>query len=136
VDDDPRDEPLRCVLLADPRVRPLRDLEAAIARSGAELVGTAETWPALLAQVVHRRADAAVLDLALAGSAGVRLIAAVRVLVPDCEVLLLSELRGIDLPAIEAGAHRIVDPSDLRPLTAALVGLAGGRVNGGVGPYR
>lgn len=132
----PPASPSVAVLLADAHVRPLVGLQEAILRSGVELAATVEAWPALLGKVVHLRADVAVVDLALAGRAGVRLIAAIRVMVPSCEVVLLSELRGIDLAAIEAGAHTIVDPADLRPLTAALAELAGRRVSGAATPQR
>jgi DNA-binding NarL/FixJ family response regulator len=110
----------RCVVLGDHGAPGMAALGRAIADADLEVTSVASRWPELLTAVVETSPDAVVIDLAMAGRAGVRLISAVRALVPDCRIAVLSDLRAAPLIALEAGATAVVDPSDLRPLTAAL----------------
>jgi NADPH:quinone reductase-like Zn-dependent oxidoreductase len=63
--------------------------------------------------------DVVVVHLAATGSVGVRLIPALHAVCPECQVIVISPLGGIDPVLVELGAV-VVSPTDLRPLTAAL----------------
>lgn len=115
----------RCVVLGERDAPSGSAVRGAITAAGYEVSATVGRWPEVLAAVVDVDAQAAVIDLAMAGRAGVRLVTALRALAPRCHVVVLSELRAIDLPALEAGATLVVDPADLRPLTAALRARSG-----------
>lgn len=110
----------RCVVLGRHDAPAVTALTHAVVAAGYEVTSVVGRWPELLATVVESDADAVVLDLAMAGRSGLRLIAAVRALAPRCRIVVISELRAIDLASIEAGAAAVVDPADLRALTAAL----------------
>lgn len=60
------------------------------------------------------------LDLALAGVAGLRIIPALRAVAPDCDIVLLSSFGSLRTAAIQAGAYDLVDPCDLRQLEHCL----------------
>jgi ActR/RegA family two-component response regulator len=110
----------RCVVLGDHGAPATAALGRAIADAGLEVTAMTSRWPELLTAVVETSPDAVVIDLAMAGRAGVRLIAAVRALVPKARIAVLSDLRAAPLIALEAGATVVVDPVDLRPLVTAL----------------
>jgi two-component system, NarL family, response regulator DesR len=99
-------------------------LTRTVAEAGFDVVATVRRW----SEAVHRAADLAVdvvvVDLALTGSVGVRLIPVLRAAVPSCEVIAISPLDRIDLATAEAGAAAVVQPTDLRPLIAALRRIA------------
>jgi DNA-binding NtrC family response regulator len=117
-----RHEPPRVVLCEDDPV--LRRWVARLAEdAGVEVVATTEHWARALEQIVEHEADAVVIDLATVGRVGVRLVRALRRLAPNCDVLVISPLRTIDLAVEEAGAAAVASPSDLRPLAAALLHL-------------
>jgi DNA-binding NarL/FixJ family response regulator len=102
----------------------LRWLDRLASDAGVEVVAVTSRWAAALEQLIQHEADAVLLDIATVGRVGVRLVAAVRRLAPECRILLLSPFRTIDVAAIEAGAHVIADPSDLRPVGRELYQLA------------
>lgn len=110
----------RCVVLVEHDAPGLPALVRAVAAAGFEVSAVTDRWVELLVAVVEEDPDAVILELAMAGRSGLRLIAALHALAPRCRIVVLSELRAIDLPALEAGASAVVDSSDLRPLTAAL----------------
>lgn len=111
--------PPRLVLCEDDPVM-LRWLARLAGDAGVEVMASTSRWATALELIVEHEADAIVIDLATVGRVGVRLIAAVHRLAPECRILLLSPLRTIDAAAVEAGADVIADPSDLRPLGVEL----------------
>jgi DNA-binding NarL/FixJ family response regulator len=117
--------PRACVLLwgeaAEPVVR-------AIEVGGGEVVAHAGRWAELLVVALEHDAEVVVLDLAMSGRAGVRLVSALRELVPDTRIVVVSELRAIDIASLEAGADVVVAVDDLRPLSAAVRGTPGAPV--------
>jgi DNA-binding NarL/FixJ family response regulator len=88
--------------------------------AGVEVVAEAGHWTEAVARVADLDVDVAIVDLSLAGTLGVRLIEVVHTADPSCAVVAVSPFEEIDLAAFEAGAIEVVQPSDLRPLTAAL----------------
>jgi DNA-binding NarL/FixJ family response regulator len=95
-------------------------LERCVTDAGLEVIAEVGHWTEAVARIAELDVDVAIVDLSLAGSMGVRLIEVLRTADPSCEVVALSPLEEIDLVAFEAGASEVVQPSDLRPLTAAL----------------
>jgi DNA-binding NarL/FixJ family response regulator len=113
--------PRACVLLWDEAASPIiRAIEA----GGGEVVARAARWAELLVVALEHDAEVVVLDLAMSGRAGVRLISALRELAPDARIIVVSELRAIDVASIEAGADAVVAADDLRPLSAAVLATA------------
>lgn len=110
----------RCVVLVEHDAPELAALVRAVGAAGFAVSALVDRWVELLVAVVEGDPDAVVLDIAMAGRSGLRLIAALHALAPRCRIVVLSELRAIDLSVIEAGAAAVVDPADLRPLTTAL----------------
>jgi ActR/RegA family two-component response regulator len=98
-------------------------LARTVTEAGFDVV-TTRRW----SETVHRAVDlpvaVVVVDLALAGAVGVRLIPVLRAVAPSCEVIAISPLDPVDLASVEAGAAAVVQPSDLRPLTSALRRIA------------
>lgn len=122
--------PRTCVLLWDEAASPIvRAIEA----GGGEVVAHARRWADLLVLALEHDAEVVVLDLAMSGLAGVRLVGAVRQLVPDARIVVVSELRAIDLASLEAGADVVIAIDDLRPLSAAVRGtvVAPGQLRAG-----
>jgi DNA-binding NarL/FixJ family response regulator len=91
------------------------------------VVGKVRHWSEAVERVADLSVDVVVVDLALAGSVGVRLVTVLRSAAPSCEVIVVSPLRDIDLASLEAGAAEVVHPTDLRPLATALRGIAAAR---------
>jgi DNA-binding NtrC family response regulator len=117
-----RHEPPRVVLCEDDPV--LRRWVLRLAEDvDVTIVATTDQWARALEEIVEHEADAVVIDLATVGRVGVRLIHALRRLAPNCEVMVISPLRTIDLAVTEAGASVVTGPSDLRPIAAGLAGL-------------
>jgi DNA-binding NarL/FixJ family response regulator len=117
-----------CVLLwrgagEDPSGGSAGPVRRAIEAGGGEVVAHVERWAQLLVVALEHDAEVVVLDLAMSGRAGVRLIGALRELTPDARIVVVSELRAIDLAALEAGADDVVALDDLRPLSAAIRGV-------------
>jgi ActR/RegA family two-component response regulator len=120
----PAVEPLTALLLCGDATVPCEVLRFTVAAAGVEIVAEEHRWP----QAVHLAADLApdvvVVDLAVAGSAGLRIVSVLRSAVPGCEVVVVTPLPELDAPAREVGALEVVRPEDLRPLTAALARLS------------
>jgi DNA-binding response OmpR family regulator len=76
--------------------------------------------PAALLLCGEATVPCTVIDLALTGSLGVRIVSVLRAAAPGCEIIAISPLENVDLAVLEAGAIEVVHPDDLRPLTAAL----------------
>jgi DNA-binding NarL/FixJ family response regulator len=119
---------LTALLLCSEGTVPCPVLERCATDAGLEVIAQVGHWTEAVARVAELDVDVAVVDLSLAGSIGVRLIEVLRTADPACEVIALSPLEEIDLAALEAGALEVVQPSDLRPLTAALERLVAAQI--------
>jgi DNA-binding NarL/FixJ family response regulator len=122
----PQQQPTVLLLCAEATV-PCAVLERTAADAGFEVVGKVRHWSEAVERVADLSVDVVVVDLALAGSVGVRLVTVLRSAAPSCEVIVVSPLRDIDLASLEAGAAEVVHPTDLRPLATALRGIAAAR---------
>jgi ActR/RegA family two-component response regulator len=113
-------EPLTALLLCGDATVPCDVLLRTVTDAGVEVVAHEQRW----SEAVHLAADLApdvvIVDLAVAGSAGVRIVSVLRSALPGCEVVVVTPLPDLDTPAREAGAFEVVRPHDLRPLPAAL----------------
>ncbi len=69
------------------------------------------------------RPDAIVVDIELAGSRGVGIVAALLTAVPGCSIIVVSPFDGLRFPALEAGAYACIGKSDLRELRRCLTRL-------------
>jgi ActR/RegA family two-component response regulator len=119
-------EPLTALLLCGDVSVPCEVLLRTVAAAGVEVVAHEHRWPEAVHLAADLAPDVAVVDLAVSGSAGVRIVGVLRSAVPGCEVVVVTPLTELDAAAREAGALEVVRPDDLRPLTAALAGLAAG----------
>lgn len=96
----------------------------ALEDSGFEVLAAVDRGLHLLPPVADFGPDVVVLDVALVGTLGLRLIGMVRHLAPDAAVVVLTPLHTLHVAALEAGAYAVVPADDLRTLTATLGELA------------
>ncbi len=65
-------------------------------------------------------ADAALIDLALAGAQGVKVVSSVHAVAPATRVVLLSSFSSVRKAAMAHGAFDLIDPSDIAALQTSL----------------
>ncbi len=67
--------------------------------------------------------DAIVVDIELAGSRGVGIVAELLTAAPGCAVIVMSQFDSLRFPALEAGAYACIGKTDLRELRRCLTRL-------------
>lgn len=87
-----------------------------VERSGMEVVDISGAVTELVDRVRLIRPDLIVLELALAGTAGLGIVPALLAAVPGSAVVLLTPFAGLRDAALRAGAYDLVDDDDLRDL--------------------
>ncbi len=107
-------------LICDDDFGSRRALSAVLKRKGFDTVATVQSAEDLLAHAGHPGVRVILLDLALAGMAGLRIIASLRAVAPSAVIVLLSPFAGLRRAAVDAGAYELVDPHDLRELERCL----------------
>jgi ActR/RegA family two-component response regulator len=112
------------LLLCGEATVPCAVLQRAITDAGFDVVCAVGRWSEAVERIAELSVEAAVIDLALTGSLGVRIVPVLRAAAPGCGIIAISPLENIDLAVLEAGAVEVVHPDDLRPLTAALKRIA------------
>lgn len=120
----PAVEPLTALLLCGDASVPCEVLLRTVTDMGVEVVAHDRRWPEAVQLAADLAPDVAIVDLAVAGSAGVRIVSVIRSALPGCEVVVVTPLPDLDAAAREAGALEVVRPEDLRPLTVALARLS------------
>ncbi|MEX1162529.1 MAG: hypothetical protein WEB03_03015 [Nitriliruptor sp.] len=120
--------PTTCLVLWPETVTASSALGLAVAHGGAEVVATVHRWADLLRAAVETHPDVIVLDVAMSGPLGLRLVSVLRHLDPGREVVTVSELAALDLASVEAGAIAAVSPDDLRSLSEVLHRIGAARV--------
>jgi DNA-binding NtrC family response regulator len=116
--------PPTALLLCGDATVPCAVLERTVGDAGFEVVSSVRHWAEAVERVADLAVDVVIVDLAQTGSVGVRVIPVLRSAAPSCQVIAVSPLKEIDLAVLEAGAAEVVQPTDLRPLTAALERIA------------
>ena len=101
-----------------------RAIRAILTRRGFTVMTTVDTAEELLRAAAGQQTSVILMELALAGRAGLRIIPALGAVAPGCAVVLLSPFSDLRRAAIEAGAYDLVDPRDLRDLERCLDRLA------------
>jgi CheY-like chemotaxis protein len=99
-------------------------LASTVVSAGLEVVDELRSWPALVERVAEGDVDAVIVDLAMTGTVGARLVQVLRAAAPWCEVIVVAPIAELDLTALEAGVAAVVFPTDLRPLSSVLTKLA------------
>lgn len=89
---------------------------------GFDVVARVDSGDDALAAVARAKPDIVVVDLALAGDRGLRIVTDLRKAAPDCAVVVVVPYRfgGLRASAEEAGAMALMELSDLRPLRPCL----------------
>ncbi|HEX2027821.1 MAG TPA: response regulator [Nitriliruptorales bacterium] len=95
-------------------------LMAILDDAGFLLVGRAQRGVEAVELAAARPSDVLLLDLAVAGPLGLRIIPAIHLAAPNCAVIVLSPLDTLDAASLEAGAFAVVGQRDLRGLREAL----------------
>ena len=113
---DESDHPLRraVVCVADERLRV--QLGHALEQAGFVTVAHVDRGIETLAAVADAEPDLVVVDVALVGTVGLRLIGMIKDLAPHTTAVALSPFATIDLAVLEAGADAVVPMDDLRAL--------------------
>ncbi len=102
----------------DPACR--RALVAILNRWGFSGPTTVDSADELLRVAPGQEVGVILIQLALAGLAGLRIIPALAAAAPGSAVVVLSSFSDLRHAAIEAGAYDLVDPRDLRDLERCL----------------
>ena len=97
-----------------------RALGAMLTRKGFGIVATVSSVDELLTTAAHADVRVILIDLALAGLAGLGIIPPLRNLVPGAAVVVLSPFVDLRSAAIEAGAYDLVDLRDPREVERCL----------------
>lgn len=97
-----------------------RALTAILTARGFTVLNTADTAEELLQSVAGTQTSVILIELALAGMAGLRIVSALGAVAPGSAVIVLSPFADLRGEAIKAGAHDLVDPRDLRDLERCL----------------
>lgn len=89
---------------------------------GFEVVALVTSGDDVVAATARTQPNVVVVDLALAGEAGLRIVAALREAAPGCAVVVLvaSPFGRLRASAEDAGAMALVEMDDLRPLRRCL----------------
>ena len=85
-----------------------------------EILATVDRGIEILPAVAEYTPDVVVIDAALTGSLGWRLLRMVAMLAPEACIIVVSDLAGLDLAAVEAGAHAVVAADDIGSLRDVL----------------
>jgi len=89
---------------------------------GMRVAATVRTAAAALTAVAAAQPALVVVDLALAGERGLRIVGALQQAAPGCAVIVLApaEFTDLRLDAVAAGAITLVTAGDLRPLQCGI----------------
>lgn len=104
-----------------------RAIRLILDRCGFEVVADTHTAAEAVVAAAGVRPDVVVLDLDLAGTLGLGVVAALQAASPGSEVVVLSAFDTMRPAALAAGAHELVTTADLRDLERALSALARSR---------
>ena len=117
---DPAERPLgRAVLCLADEVLQLQ-LRHALQSSGFAVVAQLDRGIETLPAVADADPDLVVIDVALVGTVGLRLLGMIKELAPGATVVALSPFATIDVHVLEAGADAVVPIDDLRLLQEAI----------------
>lgn len=113
-------------LVCDDAPASRRAVEAILAGCGFEVVASVGSAAEALVATELSSPDVIVLDLALTGDLGLRVVAALRAAHSGCAVVVLSSFASLRRPALDAGAYDFVADAgaDLRELEGCLRRLA------------
>ncbi len=91
-----------------------------LTRKGFAPLVTVESAEELLAGAGRPGVRVILLDLALAGLAGLGIIPPLLAVAPNAAIVVLSPFAGLRAAALQGGAYDLVDPQDLRDLDRCL----------------
>ena len=92
----------------------------ALDQRGFDVVAEVDRGIEALPVVAEYEPDVVVLDVALLGTLGVRLLSLITTLVSDVEIIVLGTLGTLNLAVLEAGARAVVPVEDLRAFSEAV----------------
>lgn len=94
----------------------LHAVRVMLEQNGVEVVATVGTGDQVVFAARATDPDLVILDLALSGALGLRLVRALREAVPDAAVVVLSPFESLRGAAVRSGALELVGLRDLRRL--------------------
>ena len=115
--------PLRGLIWDDDAVAE-RAIRALMEQCHFEVVAVATSVSGALKAAQRTQPHAVVLDLALTGELGLKIVPELAALAPGVAVVLLSPFAALEAHASDAGACGLMDKSDLRLLTRCLQSVA------------
>lgn len=111
--------PLRA-LLCDDEPSSLLAVSVILDRCGFTVVDETSSASAAITVAQRARPDVVVVDLALAGFRGLRVVSALEAAAPGCAVLVVAPFPSLFQAALDAGAYACCTKADLRILEQAL----------------
>lgn len=115
--------PLGCAVVCVPEDGPRSEIARVLEDTGLEVLAELDRGIDTLPAVAEFAPDIVVLDVALLGTLGLRLLELIKTLAPQVTIVALVPLETFGVAVLEAGA-RAVPVDDLRPLRELLSELA------------
>ncbi len=119
----PPGRPLGCAVVCIPEDGPRSQIAGVLEDTGFEVLAEVDRGIDCLPAVAEFTPDVVVLDVALLGTLGLRLLEVIKTLEPQVAIVALVPLQDFGVAVVEAGAHA-VPVDDLRPLRELLSQLA------------
>ncbi len=101
-----------------------RAVESVMERCGFQVVAVVASAPLAMRVAQRRRPHVIVLDLALTGELGLKVVPQLTTAAPGVAVVVLSSFNTLEGAALEAGACELLDKSDMRQLERCLQWVA------------
>lgn len=98
----------------------LHAVRVMLEQNGVEVVATVDKGDQAVFAARATDPDLVILDLALSGALGLRLVGALRAAVPDTAVVVVSPFESLRRAAVGAGALDLVSPRDIRRLAVSV----------------
>ncbi len=120
----PPGRPLGRAVVCVPEDGPRLQIGCVLEDTGFEVLAEVDRGIETLPAVAEFTPDVVVLDVALVGTLGLRLLEVIKTLAPQVAIVALIPLQTFEVALLESGAHAVVPLDDLRRLRELLSELA------------
>ncbi len=95
-------------------------LEHTVRQAGLEVVANVSLWSRALQALADTTVDVVIVDIAMAGTVGIRIVNVLHAIAPHCKVIVITPDAHMATALRDHGAYAVVSGTDLRPLGMAL----------------